>query len=205
MAIIVLFRHLPTIDDINRVYTRNNSTIPFAQFSGNIINKIIEESNSFVRKFNVNYIYCSDNSRGIGTAKILFERMDRLKKIIPDERLNNILQPEWANKRIDDVKKTPLYKKWHSNPKAVKFLDGESLFDVENRIKSFLEDIDYNSAFLISHTTPMQVILCKLLGIDIGKNWIFKFDHLSFTVVKGDILLRYNSKNIIDIDLEELI
>lgn len=204
MKKIILFRHLPTTDDVSDVYTSNNSKVDFIPIEKQLIDNIRNQLIQFLAKNNINQVYCSDNSRGKGTAKILFDDFPFKLNIIADKRLNNILQPEWSGLHQSVVMETERYKTWHLNPEKVSFLNGETLKDVELRTENLLNDLDNNGALLISHTTPMQVILCKLLGFNLNRIWAFKFDHYSFCVTVNNILLRYNGKEINDIAFNQL-
>lgn len=204
MKKIVLFRHLPTIDDDSDIYTSNNSEVKFIPLRNDLILNGQSQLIRFLRENNIKQIFCSDNNRGIETANILFKDLPIKLNIEIDRGLNNILQPEWGGLHQNEVKKTELYKIWHSYPKEVNFLNGESLADVELRVDKLLKKIDPNGAILISHTTPMQVILCKILELDLNRIWAFKFNHYNFTVLANNILLKYNSMELNDIDFNQL-
>ena len=83
-------------------------------------------------------------------------------------------------------------------------MGGECLQDVKRRIEDFLSKAGGQNTIIISHTTPMQVLLCRLLGIEVDRIWSFKFDHYRFTAIFGEILLRYNAMRVADIDFQEL-
>lgn len=205
MKIIALFRHLPTDDDINGVFTSVNSTVPLAPIRLQTLRKIRKEMINFIDDFQVSRIYCSNNPRGLETARNIFPAIHSKYEILHDSRLNNLSQPEWAKKRVSQVKKTSLYKKWRTNPKSIKFQNGESLSDVKNRVESLLQEIGDQPTILISHTITMQVILCCLLNVDVSKIWNWRFEHLRFTVIKDNTLLRYNSDDISNIDINAIL
>lgn len=203
MQLIAMLRHLPTTDDVSDLYTANSANPPLTDIPAEKLRSLQNEISSFISAFKIESIYLSDNPRGVGSAEALF-RNKAPARLHFDARLNNILQPEWAGLTQDAVKPTRLYKIWHTKPISVAFEDGETLSDVGNRIGSFMRSLAGQSSVIISHTTPMQVLACTILNLPIDRIWTFKFDHLSFTVVAQDLLLRLNSDRISDIRLSEL-
>lgn len=201
---IALIRHLPTLDDIAGVYTAADSTVEFAPFVEEKLSRLRQEVALFITENSVKKVFCSPNSRGTGTANELLRGLEPPIDLIADARLTNILQPEWANKSQEVVSQTDIYKLWHADPKSVHFKNGESLNDVKRRIVSLLDDIGDQNALIISHTTPMQVLLCSALRIDTSHIWAFKFDHYMLTVLFNHILLRYNSQSANGLNLAEL-
>jgi broad specificity phosphatase PhoE len=201
---IVMFRHLPTVHDANGIYTDWDHDPPLLPLAASTIEPVREEIQEFIRKFCVKCVYASDNPRGENTLRTLFPKGNPLAEIIKDGRLNNIKQPEWSGKQQSEVVQSPLYRQWHTQPTKTVFPNGESLLDVTRRVESFLSEIRNRSILVFSHTTPMQVLLCKVLSIEYDHIWSFKFDHFAFTMVYRNILLRYNSTKITDVNLSEL-
>lgn len=204
MGLVILLRHFPTIHDVNNIYTPPYLNLPFIPIVYDEIKSLQSEIAEFFSAHNLRHVYHSDNPRGANSAKLLCSSLNCEHEIIKDDALNNILQPEWGNLSQDDIKNTKLYNVWHTNPQLVKFENGESLFDVKNRIDAFWERMSTSGGLVISHTTPMQVILCKLLKADISSIWCFKFDHFRFTVFLDSVMLRYNAIQINDINFGEL-
>lgn len=200
----MLVRHLPTLDDANGIYTPPDSNVGFAAIDESRLAGLREEISAFVHAHNIQHVYCSSNQRGVKTAEILFDGLSTKCKIAADSALGNMDQPEWGNQPQSYVKTTDKYRLWHSNPSTVQFEGGESLQDVERRIDKFLDRTSGQSAIIVSHTTPMQVLLCKLIGIDVDRIWCFEFEHYRLTAMFGQILLRYNAAKISDINFEEL-
>jgi broad specificity phosphatase PhoE len=201
---IVLVRHLPTEHDLNHVYTDWRDDPPLAPIEETSLRRVREELATFISRFSVEQIWVSDNPRGEKTVKMLFSQNVSPCVIRKDARLNNIRQPEWAGRSQTEISQSGLYRDWHLKPTMTTFADGESLRDVTLRIESFLTDIRAERMIILSHTTPMQVLLCHLLGIAYDRIWSFKFDHLAFTLIYSSILLRYNNPTLCDISLEDL-
>lgn len=204
MTITILLRHLPTVDDLNDVYTPPDADVPFAPGIGKDVERIAGELSEICRQHGLETIYYSNNPRGRRTFQLLSPSMCCDSEWVPDARLNNILQPEWAHLNQRDVSRTELYRQWHADPGSVQFEHGENLGDVKIRVESFLEQVSGRGGVVISHTTPMQVMLCLLLGCDVTRLWSFKFDHCAFTLLADRTLLRYNAKCLTDIKFGEL-
>lgn len=134
MRLLILLRHLPTIHDINDIYTPSDLNVSFAPTVYDEIGQLQTKIEDFFLTHNLKYIYCSDNPRGINSAKALCRGLNCEYELIKDCSLNNILQPEWDNLHQNEVKNTQLYQLWHNNPQKVRFKDGESLSDVERRV-----------------------------------------------------------------------
>lgn len=204
MTLFVLLRHLPTEDDVNNIYTSRHAQTPFATLAEGALSQLQDEITEFFVRHDLRHIYCSNNSRGIGTANTISAGLRCNHEIQVDSRLDNIHHPEWDGMHQDGVKLTPLYRVWHSRPTDAVFSNGESLRDVAQRVDSFLQSSAQAGGLIVSHTVPMQVLVCRLLGIDISRIWSFKFDHWKLTAVLDDILLRYNASRINDIPFTEL-
>ena len=204
MSLLLLLRHLPTEDDVNNIYTSRHAQAPFALLPKSDLSQLQDEITEFFVRHKLRYLYCSDNSRGTGTANIISAGLRCNHEVLVDSRLNNIQHPEWDGMPQDTVKLTPLYHLWHSSPADTVFSDGESLHDVARRVDSFLQTYAQTGGLIVSHTVPMQVLVCRLLGVPLSRIWSFKFDHWRLTVVLDDILLRYNASRINDIAFTEL-
>lgn len=196
---IILFRHLPTIDDVKDIYTAIDANPKFANLNQLKILNAIEQIQSFLSVNKQSKILVSDNPRGRETFKYLAERGISDSAATFDRRLNNIQQPEWSGMSQEIVSKLPLYREWHDNPASIRFKQGESLSDVESRVLSVLNENE-GDLFIISHTTPMQVILCIALGLNCSSIWSFKFDHYSFSVIYQGVLVRLNAEKFDDFE-----
>jgi broad specificity phosphatase PhoE len=201
---LALMRHLPTAHDMSDVYTDWSDSPSLAPIEETTLLNVRHEIHEFVTRFFVQRIYVAANPRGDATAEALFPRGTWPAEVVRDERLNNIKQPEWAGKPQSSVASSPLYRQWHTDPTTVRFANGECLQDVANRTGTFIQETLHQTTLAISHTTPMQVICCQLLEIGYDCIWRFKFDHWSFTLFYQNILLRYNSNRIADVDLSQL-
>lgn len=72
--------------------------------------------------------------------------------------------------------------------RAVAFPGGENIADLDSRVRQFLtqlEDIKPKETIVIAaHGGPLRLLICYLLGIDVG-HWLqFHIDHASLSIVE---------------------
>lgn len=115
-----------------------------------------------------------------------------------DAGLNNIAQGNVGGTLQSDFAKYPLYWKWHHAPDRTYFPGGESLADVQSRVSQAVGLLDQENALnvIVSHTTPMQVLMTILLDLPVANVWRFYFAHFSLTVTYGETLLANNVKRL---------
>jgi len=200
---LVLFRHLPTTDDVADIYTAPSGAPELSKPNASKIRRIVGELNKFASKYHKCTYYASDNPRGWQTIAHLRAAGLSAEDVIYTKELNNIHQPGWSNLTQNAVAQTDLYRAWHNDPTSVTFPGGESLVDVQRRVDALIGNA-VSPAVLFSHTTPMQVILCRVLGLDISRIWSFKFDHYGFTYIFKNVLVRLNSSTLSDFREESI-
>jgi broad specificity phosphatase PhoE len=72
--------------------------------------------------------------------------------------------------------------------KAVSFPGGESLAQLDLRVRGFLEKLKTHrpesKIVIVAHGGPLRLLICHLLGLDI-ENWLkFRIDHASLSIVE---------------------
>lgn len=188
---VVLIRHALTVDDREDRYSDQESETSIVPVIPEIIDKLRAEIACFISRYNVERIYCSDTRRGLVTAELVAG-----KHVATAQRssLRNIHRPSWYGLREEELaQRYPgEYRKWYSDPLSVHFPGGETLSDVDSRIASFLHGLD-RTAIVITHTVPLQVIICRCLGLPLGRIWCFQPSHLRFSVLKNGVLLAFNT------------
>ncbi len=197
-------RHLPTVHDQADIYTPADADVPFVHIDTAVLQARRQEIYHFIERFGVREIVYAANPRSAKTRDVLFPNEMAGVHFRPDARLNNILQPEWAGRSNEEIRSSSLYTTWHTQPLSVHFEGGETLQHVKSRVQSLLEDLEYKASMVISHTTPMQVLLCGTLNLPLDRIWAFKFDHWSFSVVYESVLLRHNAQTLSDITLSDI-
>lgn len=157
MAIkITYFVHGTTID--------NEKGISTGQNQGKLSALGIRQSKELkqillVKNQKYDFIFCSDLNRAIDSAKLIFPQ----QKIIPNQRLR-----ECNYGKLNGASEEKTIYEEHIK---ISFPEGESLEDVEKRIKSFLQFLKYNYAHktiaIVAHKAP-QLALEVLLK---NKTW----------------------------------
>ena len=139
---------------------------------------------------NISVLFASPLKRTFKTAQIIGETLGL--EPVEEERIIEINHGVWSGMLVEEVKqKFPKdFEMWLKEPHKVKFPDGESLQDVFNRVKDFLNDIlqKYNekTVAIVSHTVPIRCLYCAVLDIDLSKFWSFGCDNASYSVVYLD-------------------
>ena len=183
MKTIYLIRHSAPFVEIENYI--NNDNILWNEFNKNMILSPLGEENA--KKLcnvnelkNIDEIYSSNSSRAIETAKYLAETNNI--KIKLDERIN---EREFGVKYIKDL---PVdFTKLSFEDKKFKIADGESLFEVDKRFSSFINDLlngDNNKIVIVMH----GIILLSYLKTICNH---FEFDGRNFNI-------SYNGKIILD-------
>lgn len=88
----------------------------------------------------INYIFSSRLSRAYDTATEITK--SHQLKVFTDSRLDELRQGEWEGMRTSEARLSylSLYSKWERNPASVTPPGGESLKEVSQRTKDFLEE-----------------------------------------------------------------
>jgi len=140
-----------------------------------------------LRKEEVTRIYSSPLKRTYQTAKILSDKLG--VPLYREERVIEIDHGKWSGMLVDEVKeKYPEeFEMWIKEPHRIKFEGGESLEDVLNRVREFLNHVrnkhEDETVVVVSHTVPIRCMYCALLDIDLSRFWSFGCDNASYTVV----------------------
>lgn len=204
IPITILIRHLPTVDDNKNLLTPYDDDVVLLPVNEDYLKKMAEciEKISELTRRNVCF-NTSPLQRGVKMAKILNSYMTSQGMIELDDRWCNIHQGDIAGLSQETFRKEALWRNWHERPNLTSFPNGESLYQVQTRINEMISLISRNNCInvIISHTTPLQVILTSLLGIELKYIWRFYFEHYSMTIIVNDILLCANTK---DPDLDGL-
>lgn len=118
-------------------------------------------------------VYSSDLGRAYDTAKLICP--DR--EIIKTPLLREIDVGSWSGKNIKDVKASDeiLYKKYFEEPENYYRPDGESIYDLKNRVEKFFEENIYNSEdeniLIVTHGVTIVAIYSLMENIPIEDFW----------------------------------
>lgn len=134
----------------------------------------------------VTAIYSSDLSRARKTAEIISPPHNLKVSLNPDLRELNFGLLE--GKSFAEIQKLYLSesRRWFSNP-DFSWPEGESLKDMEKRVKSFLgllnADRTDKNVIIVSHKGALRVLICLLIGLKLKDYWKMSIDPASLTIV----------------------
>lgn len=125
------------------------------------------------RNINFSHIYSSDLNRALDTCKIICPN----KKIITSPLLREIDVGYWSAKQFNDIKKTDpfLYNLYFTKPEKYNRIDGESFYELIDRVKRFFELYIYNSddenILIVSHGITIIAMFTIMENIEIKNFW----------------------------------
>lgn len=154
-----------------------------------------------VQKERIDFILTSPLKRAQHTAKIISRKL-KIKKIIMDNNLIEKSEGLWEGRNFWEVRKNDSknYYRWLKNPFKNKPPKGESVEDLNKRVKSFYQSIlkKYSGKTIIvtTHTGPIRLFILHLLKADISQFWRLKLDCGSISKVhiskKHSVILSMN-------------
>ncbi len=118
-------------------------------------------------------VYCSPLKRAIATAKPLCDRLGINMEL--RNGLKEIYYGEWEGKTPDEVNTEfhDDYVRWLADPGWNSPNGGEKGIDIARRSSEVLEEIECThqtgNVLVVSHKATLRIILCSLLGIDVGR------------------------------------
>lgn len=139
------------------------------------------------KNMHIHAIYSSPLKRTMQTAHAI-AKVKGLD-VIPDRRIIEIDHGVWSGMLVEEVqKKYPeQFRQWLEEPHKVVFEGGESLLQVYERVRDFLEYLKERhwgqTVVVVSHTVPIRAIYCALLHVDLSKFWSFGCDNGSYSLV----------------------
>lgn len=144
-------------------------------------------------------VYTSTLSRARSTADIIASR--RKLKITTCEELNECNFGYVEGLTFEEIQKLhPELAEDLLNWKTVAFPGGESLEDMDKRVRGFLDRLDKHSeketVLIVAHAGPLRLIICNLLGLSLDYWLQFRVEHASLSIVEtypqGNILTLLN-------------
>lgn len=118
-------------------------------------------------------IYSSGLRRGITTAQPLCDKLGLSMQV--RDGLNEISYGKWEGSSKADIDKQyhDDYIKWLADPAWHAPTGGESAIAVARRALGVIDEIkrefDEGEVLIVSHKATIRIILCSLLGIDVGR------------------------------------
>lgn len=154
----------------------NKKDIIQGQLDSPLTEKGIEMGKSLREKSkNIKFdkIYSSDLKRALDTAKLIVG--DR--EIITTPLLREINVGDWSGRKITDVnvEDSELYNDYFNHPEKYKRDDGESIFDLMNRVEKFFEEAIYpeedENILIVAHGVTIVAMLDIMEKIAVKDFW----------------------------------
>lgn len=154
--------------------SRNNS------FCGSIDSELTIEGLEMAKAFASAYssipwtaIFCSPMQRTMDTAKPLCETIGMQPEL--RDGLKEINYGKWEGKTPEQVNLEyhDDYIRWSADPAWHGPTDGEMAITIASRAMKVIEEIkhiyDSGNVLVVAHKATIRIILCSLLGIDVGR------------------------------------
>ncbi|MEE8318999.1 MAG: histidine phosphatase family protein [Dehalococcoidales bacterium] len=148
----------------------------------------------------IDAIYSSPLERARKTAEIIAGRHEL--EVKNTGGLIDIDFGEWQGLSRQEVKDRygELYATWINHPDRVKFPGGESLGEVRQRAREFVDKLvaeyEGKTVALVSHRVVNKVLICALLGLDDAHFWSIRQDTCGITTFNHEnerfIMTRHN-------------
>ncbi len=135
--------------------------------------QMAEDFANAYRDFPWKAIFSSPMQRTIATAKPLCALLGLEMQL--RDGLKEIQYGEWEGKTADEVNQEyhDDYVRWLADPGWNPPTGGEKGIEIARRTSEVLEEIDHNykdgNILVVSHKSTIRIMLCSLLGIDIGR------------------------------------
>lgn len=109
-----------------------------------------------------------------------------------DPGFMEISHGEWEGRLASEIREThpELQRAWRERPETVRFPEGESLQDVQDRAWPSLlracEGLgDEETLLLVSHDGVNRVLLCRILGLPLARVWSFRQAPTGVNLLEG--------------------
>ncbi len=125
------------------------------------------------RNLSWNAVFCSPLKRALATARPVCELVGLTAHL--DDGLREIAFGLWEGKTPEEVSRLyhDEYVRWMADPGWNAPSGGERGIEVGRRSSSVLERIERNyssgNVLVVSHKATIRIMLCALLGIDVGR------------------------------------
>jgi broad specificity phosphatase PhoE len=149
-------------------------------YCGELDPELTEAGNQMASEFAAAYqsvpwqaIYVSPMKRTIATAKPLCEAIGMEMQL--RDGLKEIRYGEWEDKTSEYVKAhyPDAYEAWLTEPAWNAPVGGETSVQIASRASAVIAEIEQTytdgNVLVVSHKATIRIILCSLLGIDLGR------------------------------------
>lgn len=191
----ILLRHFPTQDEVEDKVSSSTDTPPILDSAIDELDDLVDQLNMFIKKVPIETIYSSDSYQAIQTAKLFSEKLNL--KTNQSFLLRNIHRPLWEGLKNSEVrvKYKDEFETWTESPGEVHFKNGESIFDVRQRIKKF--NLQFcEPKIVITHTTTFHSFLLENFDLGSNRAWDFKPEMFAFTILYNGTLWGLNTRSL---------
>ena len=133
-------------------------------------------------------VYSSPLSRAVRTAEAGAQCHGLPVTVLPE--LTEISHGDWEGKLVGEVAREwgELLARWRGTPYQVRMPGGETLAEVEERVWPALERVTAGNpgqtVLVVSHDTPVRVILKRILGLSEDGFWRLRLDSAGISEVE---------------------
>lgn len=180
MTRLLLIRHGETDYNLNKRYC-GFSNPPLNVFGISQAESLAKQ----LKSFDVVVVYSSDLLRATQTAEIVFPKFQI--KTMPDFREFDFGVFEGLSYSEIIESYPELYRNWIRDPSNVFLPNGEEFGEFRKRISSALSSIislNRNKTIaLVTHSGPIRLILCKVLGYGLERFWEVSHENAAFSII----------------------
>ena len=150
--------------------------------------KVTVKLSTISKKEKIHFLLSSPSKRAKHTAKIIANKL-KIKKIIFDKHLIEKSEGIWEGKSFWDARKkdSKSYYEWLKNPFKNKPPKGESVLDLNKRVKRFYKTVlkKYlgKNIIVVAHSGPIRLFILNILKANIDKFWYLKIECGSITEI----------------------
>lgn len=146
---------------------------------------------TLVRTLRLTSVYCADNRRSVKTVERL--GFSEMLPVHEERRLRNIHVPKWVGRTECELVTDPEWADFFTRPLTLEPENGDSFLSVVSRVDEFLASIPSGETpVIVSHTTPLQILLFRLTNLPLDRLWAVEFFHNTYTVINDGTLSHFN-------------
>lgn len=154
----------------------------------------------------IDTIYSSPIFRASQSAEIISK--PRSMDIIFDERLSEVVYGSWEGKTFQEIRQSPGYINYYLEPERPVVEGGESLLQVQNRMRDFLNSLSRHeesspkikNILAFSHADSIKCLYLDLIKAPVESLWRIRLDNAAFLLLEIEakttrvICFNYTSK-----------
>ena len=172
--------------------TEFNSTRRFAGYSDIELStdgyRQVEKLRDRLAGEKIEVVYTSDLKRALVTAEVITDGRELEVTTCPELREMNYGDAEGLTFAEISQHYPEVAERCVNFSLELEFPGGESFTGFMNRTIKFLDRLNDHTPsqtmLIVSHSGPLRVLVCHLLGIDPGRWWQLRFDNASLSIVE---------------------